>query len=1241
MDRGISASMVLGVAAMALVMAGRPQSSSGTSNGVPDARAVAQVDSTTRETRLPDEFRKGEELLEAFFGDTLPETRELRGTHFDFDVLLAALPDPYESRLDWIHDSVLAALQRAFETGGFVLDRYWTPDPSDTLSAWIGGTVSSVPAPRVHPGVLLFRSWAGGGSEADTLRLRLVYLVGEVPTRGVHIPALRNALSERDRLMVDLPSTSVDSTTERRTSVKIIGPVFSGSSYSYRRVLDQWLTDPAGGLARANTSVRIISGSATSPGNKGTLEGLDSPVSFHATVNSDDVLMGALDSLVLAPLGIEWGQVAVLQESTTAYGQSLNPGQGTDRPLVIPFPMNISLLRGEYARLPALDQSVDLIPQISEGPRVRLSLQDRERSPETPASVSRMTAPALDIIIEEIIRILKARDIRAVGLMATDVRDKLFLGELIKRRLSDVQLFTLESNVLLRAPDYRDALRGMLILSTYPLFLENQGRVRGGAVDQGLSFSNDGAQGAYNAALLFLGLDDAMVGYAEPGSTCSRMDKEGTDTTAVEGGSPRRPPVWLTAVGKTSFLPISCLMPMDTAGYLAEVAGAGPSDRAAAGVSVNRPKRGLLVRGALLLLVLSSWLLFLYLFRESPLERDRAQPGTTQPHQGSEASAPGGDSHPEDEWDLQNASHLIHLGIYRGALFVALGGLVIPLGFPLHLDDWGWLVLIMALVPVTAGLILESQRAIRLSLRWKSRGLRKAGFGRRARHVKGRGLREGQIWFIEIVARSFVASAGIVLGGLLIWYASEVSHLERAAPGAFDLFVQRASQWGGGISPLVPLTYGLLGVVGWCVWHWVRIEILLGVRPFEDSCFPRADSPEAESDPGRVPQAWSEGWTRVEEGIRNLRTRLFLLIPDQTALTFAVFMGFASGWLLWRMGPTLERAALNPAGLQFSAWPILLKAFIVAGILITTWSIFRFLSVWASLREVLAAVLETPLVPAFNRLPRRVARFTRLAVFEGASQTMLGSISGTQLKQLDEIFSAAREGTRSPDEVPEEVRSVVEAFSKAGSEKLFLDAGRSVEDGKALTLLRNTLTALWCREPDESTIEKLREDLEKGADKGQANTAWLIRTRFPHRLGLWMRGAEELLATQIVAYIGWALRQVRWLAIFLLLSLLFTTGMISSYPFGNQGEVKIFFFFVAVAGIGSLTAAMVQMNRNDLLSRFNGSDPGRVTWSARFVINLILFAGIPLLAVLSSAFPPLRNLLSAWMGPMAGMLTSF
>ena len=168
---------------------------------VPTCRADVPPDSIKRAAELP-ACPDATALLNEFFGTTHPgETRPVA----PLEVLVAILPDPIASHLDWAFDSSLEALRRAFERSGFVADRFWLPWMVHGDSARNRGQ-KLIALAEQRPGVMLFRR-----ADPTKTDLRVVYIVGETPTSGVHKEALRRALDERRRLLGDAP-LAVDST---------------------------------------------------------------------------------------------------------------------------------------------------------------------------------------------------------------------------------------------------------------------------------------------------------------------------------------------------------------------------------------------------------------------------------------------------------------------------------------------------------------------------------------------------------------------------------------------------------------------------------------------------------------------------------------------------------------------------------------------------------------------------------------------------------------------------------------------------------------------------------------------------------------------------------------------------------------------------------------------------------------------------------------------------------------------
>src|SRR5262249_27838160 len=137
------------------------------------------------------------------------------------------------------------------------------------------------------------------------------------------------------------------------------------------------------------------------------------------------------------------------------------------------------------------------------------------------------------------------------GIFSTDIRDLIFLVREIRRHASNVVLFTIGADLIYLHSDVNLDFRGMLLVTTYPLFSRNQlwtNRDLGRKIR--LQFPNDTAQGVYNAMLALLGTKETqkrMLEYGRP-FDCGQNLQE-----------PRLPPLWLTAVGKNDLWPVRLL----------------------------------------------------------------------------------------------------------------------------------------------------------------------------------------------------------------------------------------------------------------------------------------------------------------------------------------------------------------------------------------------------------------------------------------------------------------------------------------------------------------------------------------------------------------------------------------------------------------------------------------------------------------------------------------------------------
>jgi hypothetical protein len=285
-------------------------------------------------------------------------------SQYKLEFMIATLPDPLDSRLNYMFDRNLDAIQRAIESADFVLDRFDFPWREDKSRAGDKGDPAgdqkreAEPVHRLKPGVILYRSRKLGIKSRCPLeieprypgRLLVLFIVGETPTAGVHKEALKNALDQIKLLsrwdgkggddfkrLTCLPAPAEDhcpSPVADRCEVnqagnpsgreiRIMGPTFSGSADSLELALQNWREESFDKHRQPIFSV--ISGSATSISQCQFCERLNVPgqPQFHSTViPSQHAVEEFIRYLVDLDPQAANGKIAILKETTTVYGQS-------------------------------------------------------------------------------------------------------------------------------------------------------------------------------------------------------------------------------------------------------------------------------------------------------------------------------------------------------------------------------------------------------------------------------------------------------------------------------------------------------------------------------------------------------------------------------------------------------------------------------------------------------------------------------------------------------------------------------------------------------------------------------------------------------------------------------------------------------------------------------------------------------------------------------------------------------
>jgi hypothetical protein len=432
-------------------------------------------------------------------GDTLKEIlAAAKADDYDFRFMLALVPAPPDQRLD----QALEAIQKGFAQAessrsvpprpDYLLDRVWLP--------WANADAAQARSAQRAPGLLLFR-----GSAPHSLAM--VFLIAETAKSGIQKRAFAGALD----LIADLQDATIE------PEVALLGPSFSGSVESLRLALQDWRTrrGELPGLA-----FKAASGSATAGGLDEVFSDLN--VSFCRTVLPDHALHDEAFAFLSGQMGWDLRRVALLTEADTDYGQKFlatereeedQAGRKRAHPpvVMIPFPSHISDLRNavegvEKAQAPKTAVENPLPP---DRPVLDLDLSDRDPAGDLVPTFSPLTTYANDLMLSNLLGTIAREGIRYVGIVATDVKDKLFLAEEVRRLAPDVVLFTFDNNLLYAYPQYAETTDGMLVFSSSPLFTQGAPWLPASPEDRRgtlrRQFSGEFQQGVFEAVRYLLG----------------------------------------------------------------------------------------------------------------------------------------------------------------------------------------------------------------------------------------------------------------------------------------------------------------------------------------------------------------------------------------------------------------------------------------------------------------------------------------------------------------------------------------------------------------------------------------------------------------------------------------------------------------------------------------------------------------------------------------------------------------
>ncbi len=1188
------------------------------------------------EPRVPRELKK-------YLREKLRETK--------VHCLVITLPDPVDSVASARFDEFLDVVQRAVELQEYTLDRSLLPwkktarseealdDRTTTVRALgvnLGVTLETTTPTKPReprPGLMVFKhAFTKSQAPSTNPSIVLAFFVPESPITGIKKGVLNRCLNLVDSLFRDKLTREANGNHNRKV-IHIIAPCFSGSQRSLEQAIGAW-----GATSKEDYHFRVISNSADQI-DQDRFEQLFPTgdrhrLSFRSMVHHVHAVKDELRDYLTKALGYAASNVAILIESNTGLMQAMVQHERKQAealaaddqksPVEFIYPLQVAEVRKAYEK-GGLFRGGKL-DDVGAPERLTIPPDEGGEPADIPRSYTPSTSAALDeMALTQVLTTISHRKYQVVGIIATNPFDVVFLAREVHRFCPDVRLFTIHSDLLIARPEEVVDLRGMLVASTYPLYPANQWMTTPFRNGPRVFFSNQAAQGLYNAIVAHLW--EMSVGEPAQGPQLLEFG-DPYDTTPR---TIRQPPVWISAVGQRGLYPVTFIPTTQANRYLyrADTSAEGhflaewppkESERAAAETAMQPNPHPLFWVLSLFLFFACfavagvTWVYVCWAVDEKKLTLKRniwffglGHANRILNMEVAPEGFAGNSYNPQDRFEHDPNTNLLMPRIGAG-VYLSLANLLV-LGvsyyFVAHLT--------MAILPYETTGHARSSVPIALALVAVSIVTASCSMAILQYFIN---FKSNAIFKLKFF------SAAIFFLTLLCWFAALRSSGDIQN---WRLDFERITNLPSGVSPVFPVLFLAAGLATWIYSHLARRRL------YRLSYLPSS------------PKAEEKGTTHFEKilvTMRATRSKVNQLIVNPLSAAMQV-----SPYLLFVLFVLLVFALIR---LTARGWPRSLEG---------TWfdNVFSFLlfslialiilrglelrALWHKVRKMLHLAVELPLSPAYDRLPSRFKGwFYDLADdFRVREEIILQQSTALRRRSTDElrgIFDKLFPRTNDPSFWSRRLNELQAALENAEGT---LDSTRKVYP---------FLTEIWSALPVEDFPQSSSGGGEEKGTGADWLTSWPLTTQdysqnntakiTPHEHEIvrdWVRMAEDLIALQIVRWFAPALSQFVPIMQFLVIGSISLLLAVTSYPFDHQGFLMTMLVLLILFVAATIGSVLLGVNRDELISRVSDTTPGRFKFDGQLVTSLMTMI-VPLLGALLAVSFDLTDLLHTWFGPL-------
>jgi len=494
--------------------------------------------------------------------------------------VIATVPDPLHTHLSLQFDREIEAIEQAAQASGYhyLFARAFLPwdnkefPPSTDFQRRLAQEEYESSKEDI-PGLMIFRRPPDDREPTDSAPL-FVFLVRETPTGGIRKKQFHNAV-----LAIRAIRTDIARTTTPMEVFRILGPLFSGSLPSLSEILK---TEDLAGFS----SVEVHSGTVT---NWKLLQWFaclpqkQRMISFISFQENDAFVQDLLIQSIPKKFGD--GTIALLSEDETAYGAgdpSPIPNPEGRNVLHVYFPREISQLRNAYQRVIWGGDSTASRSYAQPRTSLSLSLEDNGGEEDTvpPYAVSQ-TPLSQESVLQGIVSLFQKRDVHFVVILATDRLDEIFLSRYLVNAYPRARIITTTADLIYDREARDPRMDGILVATPYPLLPVRKGYfAQPGDYGNGeLIFPDSSSVGIFNAMLSLV----EVQGGEAPTNSCPPASQNGPlkdlpPAPYAQYGWPQwpgssaepkpyAPPLWLVALGRGGYWPVSLLVSEKVRGF--------------------------------------------------------------------------------------------------------------------------------------------------------------------------------------------------------------------------------------------------------------------------------------------------------------------------------------------------------------------------------------------------------------------------------------------------------------------------------------------------------------------------------------------------------------------------------------------------------------------------------------------------------------------------------------------------